>query len=40
VNLGDGRTPLVFEYHGERLLAKEWDRMQWGEEGPGTLTKR
>jgi hypothetical protein len=28
---------MVFQYAGELLLAKEWDRTLWGENGPGVL---
>lgn len=31
---------LVFDYAGNRLVAREWDRAAWGEAGPGTLQRR
>ena len=31
---------LVFDYAGNRLVAREWDRTAWGEAGPGTLQRR
>ena len=31
---------LVFDYAGNRLIAREWDRAAWGEAGPGTLQRR
>lgn len=30
---------LVFQYGGELLVAKEWDRAVWGERGPGVLKR-
>ena len=30
---------LVFDYAGNRLVAREWDRAAWGEAGPGTLQR-
>jgi len=40
VNLDNGRTQLVFDYSGDRLVARDWDRSQWGDQGPGVLTRR
>jgi putative hemolysin len=31
---------LVFDYAGDRLVAREWDRKMWGEAGPGTLLRQ
>ena len=31
---------MVFDYAGNRLVAREWDRAAWGEAGPGTLQRR
>jgi putative hemolysin len=31
---------LVFEYAGDRLVARDWDRRMWGDAGPGTLPRR
>ncbi|HEV2430657.1 MAG TPA: copper resistance protein NlpE N-terminal domain-containing protein [Burkholderiales bacterium] len=31
------KQAMVFQYAGELLLAKEWDRTLWGENGPGVL---
>jgi putative hemolysin len=31
---------LVFNYTGDRLIAREWDRKLWGASGPGTLTRQ
>lgn len=28
---------LVFQLAGDQLIAKEWDRAEWGEKGPGAL---
>jgi putative hemolysin len=30
---------LVFDYFGDRLVPREWDRRLWGEAGPGTLLR-
>jgi hypothetical protein len=32
----DGK-PMVFQLAGHQLIAREWDRSQWGEKGPGAL---
>jgi len=34
------RERLVFDYAGDRLAAREWDRRYWGADGPGTLLRR
>ena len=34
------RERLVFDYAGDRLAAREWDRRYWGADGPGTLMRR
>lgn len=31
---------LVFDYAGDRLIAREWDRGIWGAAGPGTLVRQ
>jgi hypothetical protein len=31
------KQSMVFQHAGELLLAKEWDRTLWGENGPGVL---
>jgi NlpE N-terminal domain len=31
------KQAMVFQYAGELLLAKEWDRTLWGDDGPGVL---
>jgi hypothetical protein len=31
---------LVFDYAGDRLVAREWDRRMWGQAGPGTLLRQ
>ena len=31
------KQAMVFQYASELLLAKEWDRTLWGENGPGVL---
>jgi putative hemolysin len=31
---------LVFDYAGDRLIARQWDRKIWGEAGPGTLLRK
>jgi putative hemolysin len=31
---------LVFDYSGDRLVPREWDRKMWGEAGPGTLLRQ
>lgn len=33
----DGRKPMVFQLAGNQLVAKDWDRVEWGEKGPGAL---
>jgi putative hemolysin len=30
---------LVFDYAGDRLIARTWDRKAWGTTGPGTLLR-
>ena len=34
------RERLVFDYAGDRLIAREWDRKFWGAQGPGTLVRQ
>ena len=31
---------LVFDYTGDRLVARQWDRKAWGPAGPGTLLRQ
>ena len=31
---------LVFDYAGDRLVARQWDRKAWGPAGPGTLLRQ
>jgi hypothetical protein len=31
---------LVFDYTGDRLIARAWDRKAWGAAGPGTLLRQ
>jgi hypothetical protein len=41
VNIGRDRPErMVFDYERVRLVAREWERATWGEEGPGTLTRQ
>jgi hypothetical protein len=41
VNIGRDRPErMVFDYERVRLVAREWERTTWGEEGPGTLTRQ
>jgi hypothetical protein len=41
INLVGSRPQrLVFEYEAGRLVAKDWDPMSWGKDGPGTLHKQ
>ena len=35
----DGRKPMVFRLAGNQLVTKEWDRVEWGEQGPGVLAR-
>jgi putative hemolysin len=34
------RERLVFDYAGDRLIPREWDRALWGAHGPGTLLRQ
>ena len=36
VNL-DSQKRLVFRHAGDQLIPEEWDRVVWGEDGPGVL---
>jgi putative hemolysin len=40
VTVSTERERLVFDYAGDRLIAREWDRRIWGEQGPGTLVRQ
>jgi hypothetical protein len=31
------KQTLVFQRRGDELVAREWDRTVWGEQGPGVL---
>jgi hypothetical protein len=33
----ENQKTIVFELAGNQLIAKDWDRAQWGEKGPGAL---
>jgi hypothetical protein len=33
------KQTLVFQRRGDELVAREWDRGLWGEDGPGVLVK-
>ena len=33
----DGRKPMQFQLAGNQLVTKDWDRVEWGEKGPGVL---
>lgn len=33
------KQTLVFQRRGDELVAREWDRSLWGEDGPGVLQK-
>jgi hypothetical protein len=37
---GERPERMVFDYERVRLVAREWERATWGEEGPGTLTRQ
>jgi hypothetical protein len=40
VNLGGARPErIVFHRAGDFLSAREWDRVTWGEKGPGVLQR-
>ena len=34
----EGQT-VVFQRRGDELVAREWDRSVWGQDGPGALLK-
>ena len=34
------REWMLFDYAGNELVAREWDRTVWGDAGPGTLRRR
>ena len=40
VTVSTEQERLVFDYTGDRLVPREWDRRTWGEAGPGTLVRR
>jgi len=40
VTVSTEQERLVFDYAGDRLVAREWDRGTWGQAGPGTLLRR
>lgn len=35
----DSQNRMVFRHAGDELIAEEWDRAVWGEEGPGVLVR-
>jgi len=37
ITLTLNQKQLVFQLAGNQLIAKEWDRAEWGEKGPGAL---
>jgi len=39
IRLNVEKQTLVFQRRGDELVAREWDRGVWGEEGPGMLVK-
>jgi hypothetical protein len=40
VTVSTEKERLVFDYAGDRLIAREWDRGIWGTAGPGTLLRQ
>jgi putative hemolysin len=40
VTVSTDNERLVFDYTGDRLIAREWDRKLWGAGGPGTLMRQ
>ena len=40
VTVSTERERLVFDYAGDRLIPREWDRAIWGAPGPGTLMRQ
>jgi putative hemolysin len=40
VTVSTDNERLVFDYTGDRLVPREWDRRTWGEAGPGTLLRQ
>lgn len=39
ITLTLNQKQLVFQLAGDQLIAKEWDRAEWGEKGPGALSR-
>jgi len=39
IRLSLEKQTLVFQRRGDELVAREWDRGLWGEDGPGVLLK-
>jgi hypothetical protein len=39
IRLNLEKQTLVFQRRGDELVAREWDRALWGEQGPGALQK-
>lgn len=37
ITLTLNQKQMVFQLAGDQLIAKEWDRAEWGERGPGAL---
>jgi hypothetical protein len=40
VTVSTDEERLVFDYAGDRLIPREWDRRSWGARGPGTLVRQ
>jgi putative hemolysin len=40
VTVSTEQERLVFDYAGDRLVPREWDRRAWGGAGPGTLVRQ
>jgi hypothetical protein len=39
IRLNLDKQTMVFQRRGDELVAREWDRGLWGEDGPGVLQK-
>ena len=37
ITLTLNQKQFVFQLAGDQLIAKEWDRVEWGDRGPGVL---
>jgi hypothetical protein len=40
VTVSTDEERLVFDYAGDRLIPREWDRRSWGAQGPGNLVRQ